>query len=93
MGGQDMVEGLPLGNEWRKQFANFQQSFRICADTDPGIPKLFLIGCVGSVGGIVSMVSFTRFLLLTAGADIRWLLQFWTVWRLITGTQRPASRS
>ena len=36
------------------------------------------------------MVSFTRFLLLAAGTDIGWLLQFWTVWRLITGTQGSA---
>ena len=85
-----MIERLSLGNERRKQFANFQQPLRICADTDSGIPKLFLVSCIGSVGGVVSMISFTRFLLLTAGADIRWLLQLWTVRRLITGTQGSA---
>ena len=90
MCGQDMVERLPLGNEWRKQFANFQQPFRICADTDPGIPKLLLVGCVSSVGRVVSVVSLAGFLLLAAGADIGRLLQFWTVRRLITGTQGSA---
>ena len=36
------------------------------------------------------MVAFAGFLLLTAGANIRWFLQLWAVRRLITGTQLPA---
>ena len=90
MGSQDVVEGLSFGNEWRKQFADLHQPFRICTDSDPGIPKLLLVGCVGSVGGIVSMILFAGLLLLTTGTDVRRLLKFLAVRRLVGRTKLPA---
>ena len=44
----------------------------------------------GPVSGVIGMVVFVGFLLLTAGANIRRFLQLWAVRRLITGTQLPA---
>ena len=90
MGSQNVVNGLPFGNQGREQFTDFDQPFRRCADTDSGIPQFFLVGCISSVSGVVGMVTFAGFLLITAGANIRWFLQLWTVGRLITGTQLSA---
>ena len=90
MGSQDVVEGLSFGNEWRKQFADLHQPFRICTDPDSGIPKLLLVGCVGSVSGIVSMILLAGLLLLATGTDVRWLLKFLAARRLVGRTKLPA---
>ena len=90
MGSENVVNGLSFCNQRSEQFANFYQPFRCSADTDSGIPQFFLVGCIGPVSGVVGVVAFAGFLLLTAGTNIRRFLQLWAVRRLITGTQLPA---
>jgi hypothetical protein len=85
-----MVERLPFGNERRENFSNLHQTFGICADPDSGIPELLLVGRVGSVSRVVSMILLAGLLLFTSGTDIRWLLQLLTMGRLIGRTQPPA---
>jgi len=42
------------------------------------------------VGGVIGVITFAVFLLLTADTNIRRFLELWAVGRLITGTQFPA---
>ena len=90
MGSQNMVERLPFGNERRENFSNLHQTFGICADSDSGIPELLLVGCVGSVSRVVSMILLAGLLRLTSGTDLRRFLQLLTVGRLVGRTQLPA---
>ena len=90
MGSENVVNGLSFGNQGSEQLTDFYQPFRCGADTDSGIPQFLLVGRIGPVGGVIGVVAFAGFLLLTAGTNIRRFLQLWAVRRLITGTQLPA---
>ena len=83
MGSENVIERLTLCNEWGKQFTDLHQPFRICTDPNSGIPKLLLVGSVGSVSRVVSMILPAALLLFTTGADIRRLLEFLAMGRMV----------